>query len=160
MRRHKNDNTCPFCSESIRETVFLESGKFIAAYNMAPVFPGHSLVIPKEHITSLSGLTDEDLYMFVRFSRQVIKVLSKAFNTRGFNWILQEKEEAGQTVAHMHIHILPRKPGDLAHPGDWYPRLKYNINDIIDSDKRRKLTTDEIRSVVKKLQSISKEVKE
>ncbi len=149
---------CPFCKPDINELVFLESEKFIAAYNIAPVFPGHSLVTPRKHITSIFELSDQDLFEFVTFSRKTIEILSKAFDTEGFNWILQEREEAGQTVAHMHIHILPRKSGDLKHPGDWYPKIKNNIDDVIDSDKRMKLKPDEIKSIVSKLRGLSEKV--
>jgi bis(5'-adenosyl)-triphosphatase len=152
---HVNETECPFCNSDINELAFLESEKFLATYNIAPVFPGHSLIIPKAHITSLFDLSDEDLFEFIKFSRRAIKILSLAFNTEGFNWILQEREEAGQTVAHMHIHILPRKPGDIEHPGDWYPKMKYNINDVIDSDKRKKLNQDEIKRIIGKLRSVS-----
>ena len=156
MLEKSYDIKCPFCKQEIKDLVFYESEKFIAAYNIAPILPGHSLVMPKEHMISIFDLSDEELFEFVKFSRTVIKILSKAFNTEGFNWTLQESEEAGQTIAHMHIHIIPRKKEDLAHPGDWYPKLKHNVDDIIDSNKRMKLKADEIRSIVGKLRSFSK----
>lgn len=159
MTGKPNDINCPFCKQEIKDLVFLESRAFMAVYNIAPILPGHSLVMPKEHITSLFDLSDEELYEFVKFSRKAIRILSKAFNTDGFNWTLQEREEAGQSVAHMHIHIIPRIPGDLSHPGEWYPKLKNNIEDIIDSDKRVKLKPDEVKSVVSKLRSVAKSIR-
>ncbi len=158
MPEIKNSAECPFCKSGIRDLSFLESEKFIAAYNIAPVLPGHTLVIPRRHITGFFELDDEELFEFVKFSRSVIKVLSKAFGTEAFNWTLQEKEESGQSIAHMHIHIIPRKPGDLPHPGDWYPRIKYNINNILDSDKREKLKPGQLEKIIRKLKNISAEL--
>ena len=158
MPERKNNTDCPFCNSGIYDLSFFENEKFIANYNIAPIVPGHALVIPREHHTSFLDLTDKDLFEFIKFSRSVIKILSKAFNTEAFNWTLQEKEEAGQSIAHMHIHIIPRKPEDLPHTGDWYPKLKYNINNILDSHKRERLEPDQLKVIVRKLKKISAEV--
>ena len=158
MPERKNNTDCPFCKSGIKDLTFFENEKFIAIYNIAPIVPGHALVLPKKHITSFFDLTDTDLFEFIKFSRSVIKILSKAFNTEAFNWTLQEKDEAGQSIAHMHIHIIPRKPEDLPHPGDWYPKLKYNINNILDSHKRERLNPDQLKVIVRKLKKISTEV--
>ena len=155
MTQRPDNISCPFCEPEIRHLSFFENSKFIAIYNIAPILPGHALVIPKEHIISFFDLTDKDLFEFIKFSRQVVRILSKAFNTEAFNWTLQEKAEAGQSIAHMHIHIMPRKPEDLPHPGDWYPKLKYNIGDILDSYKRVRLTGDQLRATIEKLKSIA-----
>ncbi len=155
MAEAGNNTDCPFCRSGIRDLSFFENKDFIAIYNVAPIVPGHALVFPKKHITSLLDLADKDLFEFIKFSRSVIKILSKAFNTGAFNWTLQEKEEAGQSIAHMHIHIIPRKPEDLPHPGDWYPKLKYNINNILDSHKRERLSREQLKVIVEKLKDIS-----
>ena len=150
-----NNGDCPFCAPDIKDLSFFENENFAALYNIAPILPGHTLVIPKKHITGFFELSDQDLFEFVKFSRSVIRILSKAFGTESFNWTLQEKEDAGQTITHMHIHIIPRKPGDLPHPGDWYPRLKYDIDNIPDSGKREKLQPEQLRVIVEKLKKIS-----
>ncbi|UCH13863.1 MAG: HIT family protein [Bacteroidales bacterium] len=155
MAEVENNIDCPFCRSGIKDLSFFENEDFSAIYNVAPILPGHALVIPKKHITSFLDLPDKDLFEFIKFSRTVIKILSKAFNTEAFNWTLQEKDEAGQSIAHMHIHIIPRKPEDLPHPGDWYPKLKYNINNILDSHKREKLKPEQLKVIVEKLQDIS-----
>lgn len=146
---------CPFCSTVIQEHSFLESKNFRAIYNIAPILPGHSLVIPKSHITSFMELTENDLFEFVSFSRKAIQILSIAFKTSAFDWTLQEKEEAGQTIAHIHIHIVPRLPDDLPNPGDWYSKLKNNTDGVLDSDKRIKITKSEMQSIVENLKNIA-----
>ncbi len=153
------DASCPFCNPSVSDYTFLESDKFLAVYNIAPVLPGHSLIITRAHLTSLMELSEEELYKFVSFSRKAIRILAHVFQTEAFNWTLQEKEEAGQTIAHMHIHILPRKPHDLPEPGEWYPRLMNNIDNIIDSSKRPRLTQTEMKSIVQRLREAAAGIK-
>jgi len=148
---------CPFCNPDILDYSFLDGEKFLAVYNIAPILPGHSLIIPRKHITSIMVLTDDELSEFIRFSRKAIRILMHAFQTEAFNWTLQEKEEAGQTIAHLHIHIVPRKSKDLNEPGDWYPKLKTNIDDILDSQKRPGHTRAELLAIIKRLRNIATE---
>lgn len=149
---------CPFCNPSVYKITFLESDRFLAIYNIAPILPGHSLIIPRAHVTSIMELSDSELFEFIRFSRRAISVLAHAFQTESFNWTLQEKEEAGQTILHMHIHIIPRKPEDLPEPGDWYPKLQDNIDNILDSRSRSRLSGPELQSILKKLRDAASEI--
>ena len=72
-----DDNTgCPFCDPAIRNLSFYENNKFIAIYNIAPILPGHVLVIPIKHLTSFFDLANKDLFEFINFSRIVIRILS------------------------------------------------------------------------------------
>lgn len=146
--------TCPFCSPYIDNSVFAQSTNFKAVYNIAPILPGHTLIISNNHISRFLEIEDSLMEEMIVFSRKVMKTLSKAFKTESFDWTLQEGVEAGQTVDHMHIHIIPRHEKDLASPGDWYPRLKSNESNIIDSLTRPKLTGSELLSIVKYLKEI------
>jgi bis(5'-adenosyl)-triphosphatase len=147
--------TCPFCHPSIKEAVFYESTHFMAIYNVAPVFPGHAMIIPKAHITGLLIIPEEEIVEMVKLSRIVVRILQKAFHARGFNWSIQEGEEAGQTIKHLHMHIIPRKPQDLEHPGDWYPLLKKFYIENIDSELRPKISADEMKRIVSKLKEVA-----
>jgi bis(5'-adenosyl)-triphosphatase len=146
---------CPFCDKNIQDSCFFEGNGFLAIYNIAPVLPGHSLIIPRRHIKSIFELNEEELYHMVSFSRKVISVLKTAFNTGAFDWTIQEGKEAGQTIEHLHMHIMPRITGDLPDPGDWYPKLKDNVNEYLDSDKRRKLTNTEMQRIIGKLKKVN-----
>lgn len=146
-----DDASCPFCNPSVLDYAFLESENFLAVYNIAPILPGHSLIITRAHLTSIMELSEKELYEFVSFSRKAVRILAHVFQSESFNWTLQEKEEAGQTVVHMHIHILPRKPQDMSEPGDWHPKLMNNIDNIIDSSKRPRLNQTEMKPIVERL---------
>ena len=142
---------CPFCSPTVQAACFAESENFRAIYNIAPILPGHSLVIPKKHISSFMEIPDNLMTEMIIFSRKIIRVLNQAFGTNSYDWTLQEGIPAGQIIEHMHLHIIPRKTDDLPQPGDWYPLLKQKEDAMIDSFKREKYSKDEMQKIVKKL---------
>lgn len=151
MTAHFKNSTCPFCNRWVQSAVFYEHGDFLAIYNIAPVLPGHSLVIPKNHYTGILELSDSELFEFFDTARMALRILVKAFNTDAFDWSLQEKPEAGQTIEHLHLHIVPRLKGDLPRPGDWYPLIHHNDAEIIDSENRPRLSSGVIRQIVDEL---------
>jgi bis(5'-adenosyl)-triphosphatase len=79
----------------------------------------------------------------------------KAFNTDAFDFSIQEKPEAGQTIEHLHLHIVPRMKGDLKQPGDWYPLLHDNDEVIIDSLHRKRINQEAMDQIVSELKSIA-----
>ena len=79
------EKQCPFCSQAIKEAVFASDCGFIAVYNIAPVLPGHCMIIPEIHVQSLMHLTDEEVCNMMRFSRKVIVMLQQVFKTPYFD---------------------------------------------------------------------------
>jgi bis(5'-adenosyl)-triphosphatase len=116
-------DTCPFCSVDNQGIAFASSLSFLAIYNIAPILPGHSLIVPRIHVKSLRSLNDELISELFLFARRVTDTLLTYYNADAFDWSLQDNDAAGQTVQHLHLHILVRHPLDLADPGDWYPML-------------------------------------
>jgi len=149
---------CPFCHPSVGASVFYENKDFLALYNIAPVLPGHSLVIPRRHHTSLLSLSDDEMIAFFHTARSALKIVLKAFQAEAFDFSLQEKPEAGQTIEHLHIHIVPRLKNDLPHPGDWYPLVQRNDIAIIDSADRPTLRADEMKQVVARLRQVARQI--
>lgn len=150
--------TCPFCKPEISSAVFARAESFSAVYNIAPILPGHTLIIPNRHIISVLELSNVELQQFILFCRDTTKLLLHVFGSESFNWSLQEKEMAGQTVAHMHWHIVPRYLNDLPEPGDWYPKIETNYGEILDSEWREKLNSEEIDTIVAKLRGESMKI--
>jgi bis(5'-adenosyl)-triphosphatase len=142
---------CPFCNSKIMECVFLESDHFLAVYNIAPVLPGHSLIIPRDHITSFIDLNRQQRTEFLDTTTRAVRVLLKAFQTDAFDLSVQEKPEAGQTIEHMHLHIVPRLKGDLPNPGDWYPVIHESDRMIIDDKNHNLLPDRDLEVIVRKL---------
>ncbi|MBN1952019.1 MAG: HIT family protein [Bacteroidales bacterium] len=145
------EHTCPFCNPSIGDAAFARSRNFLAVYNLAPILPGHSLIIPRKHIESMLELDESMLTEMIDFARKVTRLLQKVFDTEGFNWSIQDREIAGQTIMHLHLHIVLRYPGDLPEPGDWYPKLQENAGQLLDSGARERLTPEEMQKIVSRL---------
>jgi len=145
---------CPFCRLNSKDQAFATSQNFMAVYDISPMLPGHTLIIPFEHIESIHDLDEEKLSEFFRFARMVTKGLCDFLDTDAFDWSIQEKEEAGQSVSHLHLHIIPRTKNDLPNASDWYPLLmEHNKQTIIDSAQRPRFTETEFREITKKLKT-------
>lgn len=138
---------CVFCDPQLQSAWILRSPNFLVVYNIAPILPGHCLVIPRWHVRSLFELPDRALLELMQVGRDVARLVTEAFGVGAFNWTIQEGEEAGQSIGHLHLHVIPRRPGDLPAPGDWYPRMVESEDAIIDSASRQRLDPAELARV-------------
>lgn len=145
---------CPFCAPEFRSSAFADDGCFMALHNIAPVLPGHSLVVPRRHAASLLDLDDDELCAMMRFARDATRLLARAFAADGFDWTIQDGAAAGQTVRHLHLHVIPRLAGDFPDPGDWYPRLMASRAAPIDSRDRLRMTGSDHARVTERLRSM------
>jgi diadenosine tetraphosphate (Ap4A) HIT family hydrolase len=93
-----------------------ESKLALAFLDGFPVSNGHTLVIPKRHVTSIWEMTAEEYENAFNLVRQVKDLLQQKFEPQGFNVGVNCGEAAGQTVFHAHIHIIPRYTGDVLSP--------------------------------------------
>ena len=150
---------CPFCLPRVRDSAFCGDERFLALYNIAPILPGHSLVIPRAHVASLLELSEVDLGAFVLFARRITRLLKRAFAADDFDWSIQDGISAGQTVPHLHLHIIPRHAGDLPNPGDWYPALMASESAQIDRTRSR-LTPAEHAQVTAHLRAMAEELRD
>jgi diadenosine tetraphosphate (Ap4A) HIT family hydrolase len=105
---------CPFCHPD-RDPVFSSDQSF-AIYDRYPVSEGHMLVISRRHAASyfqLDGEEKEDLWNLVE---RVREYLEEEYRPDGFNIGFNENVAAGQTIFHLHIHVIPRYEGDVDDP--------------------------------------------
>jgi len=109
------ETQCPFCTLP-KERVWLESKDSLAILDAFPLTPGHTLVIPRRHVLSVFELPEEQLHDLVAVVAKVRKVLKAKYHPDGFNIGINDGAAAGQTVAHAHIHIVPRRKGDVPDP--------------------------------------------
>lgn len=106
---------CLFCSlDSSR--VIAENKHSVAIYDGYPVSPGHCLIIPKRHIASLFEATREEQAAMLDLLSEMREVLKKDHHHEGFNVGINDGVTAGQTVMHLHIHLIPRNTGDMPDP--------------------------------------------
>lgn len=149
---------CIFCSKAVTEKSFYSTSKFSALYNLAPILPGHSLIIPNRHYESLIELTDNDLGEMMIFARKVTTVLKTVFNCDGFDWTIQDGISAGQTVPHLHLHIIPRKPLDMPESNEWYSKIPKNEKQMLDSNRRERLSDHEYNAITARLAEASRSI--
>lgn len=104
---------CPFCNidEPVLETAFA-----FAIFDRYPVTEGHLLLIPRRHVPDYFSLTLEekrDLDLLILKGKEL---LDKTYQPDGYNIGINNGKAAGQTIFHLHIHLIPRYMGDLDDP--------------------------------------------
>jgi len=110
-----NENKpCPFCNLG-REKI-LETEMSFAIYDGFPVNEGHALIIPKRHAANYFELTLEEQKDCIELLNRVKFIVQEKYNPEGFNVGININEAAGQTVPHVHIHLIPRYEGDVEEP--------------------------------------------
>lgn len=107
---------CPFCWPTPDRELMSESATVYALLDKYPVSPGHTLVIPKQHISNYFKLTDKTKTACWLMADRVKMLLSTKFEPNGFNIGINIGAAAGQTIPHVHIHIIPRYSGDVENP--------------------------------------------
>lgn len=106
---------CPFCSISQSE-VIEEAPLVISKRDLYPVSNGHSLIIPKRHLATFFEASLEERNELIDVLERTKQALQEEFNPDGFNIGINEGADAGQTVMHLHIHLIPRYKGDMQDP--------------------------------------------
>ena len=94
--------------------VFYETRLSYGIMNIKPVVPYHVLVIPKRVTNRVSDLDYDELCDLMTSAQEIGSVLEKYTNSTAITYIIHDGKDAGQTVPHVHIHIIPRKHGDCA----------------------------------------------
>jgi len=106
---------CPFCSVE-PERIRLEGEHGLAIRDLFPVSPGHALVIPRRHVGTLYDLDEAEQTALWELTRRLRALLIEEFRPEGFTIGLNEGIAAGQSVPHTHIHVIPRRLGDVPDP--------------------------------------------
>ena len=102
---------CIFCKiangEIPSDTVY-EDDKYRAILDLSPAVKGHTLIIPKDHFEDLLSADVETLESVLKLAQRIGAAQLKALKCDGFNVVQNNGEAAGQTVHHLHVHIIPR----------------------------------------------------
>ena len=110
------NNPCLFC-DSKKSGIAHENDLAYASYDSYPVSEFHCLIIPKRHIKDYFDMTNDEL-IACNDLIQIVKneILSKDTNVKGFNIGTNAGKIAGQSIMHCHIHLIPRREGDVDNP--------------------------------------------
>lgn len=114
--RKKRDpnNPCLFCKDA--RGVSLENELAYSARDSYAVSPGHTLVIPRRHVASFFELTPEEIKACMDLITEERGLLDAEFSPDGYNIGVNVGPAAGQSIMHVHIHLIPRYQGDVENP--------------------------------------------
>ncbi|XP_011625184.1 bifunctional bis(5'-adenosyl)-triphosphatase/adenylylsulfatase FHIT isoform X6 [Amborella trichopoda] len=103
-----------------KRQVFLTTKLSFALVNIRPVVPGHVLVCPKRVVKRFVDLSVEETSDLWLAAKQIGAKLENHFGASSLTFVIQDGPEAGQTVPHVHVHILPRQSGDFEKNDEIY----------------------------------------
>ena len=110
------NSPCIFCKIDKKNIIF-ENDYAYASYDSYPVSKFHSLIIPKRHISDFFELKENELVSCYKIIRHVKAVIEKKDKlVKGFNIGTNAGLISGQTIMHCHIHVIPRRKGDVDNP--------------------------------------------
>ena len=112
-KRDPND-PCLFCKDP--RGVSIQHELAFSARDSFPVSPGHTLVIPRRHVASFFELTSQEVAACMELIKEEKELLDEEFNPDGYNIGVNVGPSAGQSIFHVHIHIIPRYQGDVENP--------------------------------------------
>ena len=116
MKKDANKDRCPFCEFIRTQEPVAQRGTFFAKQDAYPVSPGHTLLIPRRHVETFFELDKQEREDFFSLLLEMHDVLQNQYEPDGFNIGINTGSAAGQTIAHLHIHLIPRYLGDVENP--------------------------------------------
>ena len=115
---------CIFCEKLNKNEYILENELAFAIFDAFPVNKGHMLIIPKRHFASFFEASSQEVLSCMELVNKAKQYLDNECNPDGYNIGINVGETAGQTIFHLHIHIIPRYKGDVENPRGGIRKLK------------------------------------
>ena len=110
------NNPCLFCNSKVSGVLY-ENELAYASYDTYPVSEYHCLIIPKRHVIDYFDLTNDELIACNNLIKKVKEeTLNKDKSVKAFNIGTNAGKMAGQSIMHCHIHLIPRRKGDVENP--------------------------------------------
>ncbi len=116
---------CLFCriiAGSVDATIVLEDEFVVGFLDIRPVFKGHALVVPREHVVTLTDLPERLMVPLFGAAQRVGNAITSGLGAQGT--FVAMNNVVSQSVAHLHVHVVPRTKGDGLR-GFFWPRTKY-----------------------------------
>jgi histidine triad (HIT) family protein len=117
--------SCLFCrivAAEVPTTIVAETDRTLAFLDHRPLFPGHTLVVPKAHVETLRELEPSDVAWFFAEVRRLAIAVQDGLGAQGS--FVAENNVVSQSVPHLHVHVVPRRRKDGLR-GFFWPRSKY-----------------------------------
>jgi histidine triad (HIT) family protein len=130
---------CEIAAGKASAEIVFNDEKAVAFLDHRPLFPGHVLLIPGRHFTTLADLPAEYIRPLFEAAQKLQLAVEKAMGAEGSFVAINNR--VSQSVPHLHIHIVPRRKGD-GLKGFFWPRRPY------DSDEHQQETAEKIRQAI------------
>jgi diadenosine tetraphosphate (Ap4A) HIT family hydrolase len=108
--------SCPFCTRIAENQIIVGNDLAAALSDSYPVSPGHTLIVPRRHIEGFLELTQDEQAAIWALVDPVRQEIERSRVPGGYNIGVNIGEAAGQTIAHTHLHVIPRYTGDVEDP--------------------------------------------
>jgi diadenosine tetraphosphate (Ap4A) HIT family hydrolase len=109
------DLACPFCRPAADRGI-LDEASVKALWDAYPVSPGHALIAPKRHVETWFEATAEERAAMIEAIERVKEIIEREHKPTAYNIGINSGRDAGQTVPHLHLHVIPRYRGDVEDP--------------------------------------------
>ena len=113
-KKRDPNNPCLFCIDP--RGVSIQHELAYSARDSYPTNPGHTLVIPRRHVASFFELTPEEVAACMDLIKEEKRVIDEELKPDGYNIGVNVGPAAGQSIFHVHIHLIPRYQGDVENP--------------------------------------------
>lgn len=120
---------CAFCAIAAGDTpahLVLDEPAVVAFLDARPVFPGHTLVVPRAHRDTLLDVGEDEIGTLFGAARRVAAAMEDGLGSGG-SWV-SVNNRVSQSVPHVHVHVVPRTKGDGLR-GFFWPRSRYHDDD-------------------------------
>ncbi|MFW6047424.1 MAG: HIT family protein [Candidatus Woesearchaeota archaeon] len=117
---------CIFCNTDELD-IIIEFEKVYAIYDNYPVNTGHMLIIPIRHYTNFFETRPEELEQIYALLKKAKDKLDELYSPDGYNIGINNGKAAGQTIMHLHIHLIPRYDGDVNDPRGGVRHIKEEL---------------------------------
>jgi len=128
---------CLFCrivSGALPATIVYEDDNSLAFLDHRPLFPGHTLLIPREHVETLGELPVKSVGPYFEAAQLLSRAIESAMDAEGT--FVAMNNRVSQSVPHLHVHIVPRRKKD-GLKGFFWPRTKYKSDEEMEEVKKK-----------------------
>ena len=120
---------CKIINKEVPAEIIYEDENVIAILDIHPRAPGHTMILPKIHAENILDLPEEKIEGVFRGVKKVTELLNKSLRPDGFTIGINHGKVSGQTIEHLHIHILPR----------WYNDNGGSVHNVVDNPPKQSL---------------------
>jgi histidine triad (HIT) family protein len=131
------DDKCLFCrivSGELPATIVYEDDDAIAFLDHRPLFPGHSLLVPRAHVETLGDLPVKHVGPYFEAAQLLARAVETAMDAEGT--FVAMNNRVSQSVPHLHVHVVPRRRKD-GLKGFFWPRTKYKSAEEMEEVRRK-----------------------